>query len=307
MDTTQASAETTARQRELVAGAQAAGPDGREAFVEAFLPLIGSVARMYRGRSAVQWPELMQAGVLGLMEALERYDPSLGTPFWAYASWWVRAAMQDVVSELAWPVVLSDRAQRQLARVKDARGAHLQRHRREPTCAELAAGTGMPCDQVERLVAAQRAPRALQERVGGDTEAGVTCADVLADPDAEDAYDRVLASAEAGRVRALLDSLNARERWVLTQRFCLEGPAPTLRELGRVLGLSAERVRQTELGALEKLRATFLARDPGADAVEGPVPRARRRSRHGCQRHYATSAAGRAAGRDRRAMNIPGG
>jgi DNA-directed RNA polymerase sigma subunit (sigma70/sigma32) len=64
----------------------------------------------------------MQEGVVGLLRALERYDASLGTPFWAYAGWWVRQAMQQLVSELMRPVVLSDRAVRQLARIK--RAAH---------------------------------------------------------------------------------------------------------------------------------------------------------------------------------------
>jgi RNA polymerase primary sigma factor len=68
---------------------------------------------------------LMQEGVVGLLRALQRYDPERGVPFWAYAAWWVRQAMQQVVSELSRPLVLSDRALRQLARVKAAqrRGA----------------------------------------------------------------------------------------------------------------------------------------------------------------------------------------
>jgi len=137
-------------ERDIVAAAQARAPGGQEKLVESFVPLIGSVARIYRGSTAVDRPELMQAGVLGLLRALERFDPELGTPFWAYASWWVREAMQQLVSELERPVVLSDRALRQLARVRDEHREHLQRHGREPSCAELASGAGLAREQVEQ-------------------------------------------------------------------------------------------------------------------------------------------------------------
>lgn len=79
------------------------------------MPLIGNVARGYRGASGVGRAELMQQGVVGLLWALERYDPELETPFWADASWWVRQAMQQLVSGLSRPVVVPDRAARQLA------------------------------------------------------------------------------------------------------------------------------------------------------------------------------------------------
>ena len=128
----------------------------RDRLVEAFMPSIASVARIYRGSPAVDRVELMQEGVVGLLRALQRYDPTRGTPFWAYASWWVRQAMQQLVAELTRPVVLSDRALRQLARVKDARRDHLQAHGREPSSAELAETTGLTREQVENLVAAER-------------------------------------------------------------------------------------------------------------------------------------------------------
>ena len=87
--------------RELVLAAKECRGEARGALIEAFTPLIGNVARGYRGASGVGRAELMQEGVVGLLRALERYDPELETPFWAYASWWVRQAMQQLVSELS--------------------------------------------------------------------------------------------------------------------------------------------------------------------------------------------------------------
>jgi RNA polymerase sigma factor (sigma-70 family) len=246
---------THTSERALVAAAQLDEPDSRAELVGSFGRQIASVARIYRGSSAVDRAELTQAGVLGLLRALERYDLRLGTPFWAYASWWVREAMQQLVSELERPVVLSDRALRQLARVRDARGEHLQRHGCEPSCAELAAGAGISREQVERLIAADRRPRGLDEPVGGESDSGSTFADLLADPSAEDAYERVPGHVESEHLERLLEELDGRERWIVSQRFGLDGPARTLRELARVLGVSAERVRQVEQIALDKLRA----------------------------------------------------
>ncbi|HEY1515750.1 MAG TPA: sigma factor, partial [Solirubrobacteraceae bacterium] len=96
--------------------------------------MIASVARAYRRSTAVGREELTQEGVVGLLRALDRYDPDRGVPFWGYAAWWVRQAMQQVVSELSAPMVLSDRALRQLARVKHAQRRFEQTSGREPSC-----------------------------------------------------------------------------------------------------------------------------------------------------------------------------
>jgi RNA polymerase sigma factor (sigma-70 family) len=97
-------------ERRLVDAAQAGDRRAREELVEAFLPLIAGVARVYRGSRTITRLELMQEGVVGLLRALERYDPQLGVPFWGYAAWWVRQAMQQLIAELTRPLVLSDRA-----------------------------------------------------------------------------------------------------------------------------------------------------------------------------------------------------
>src|SRR5918992_5834257 len=115
-------------ERELVAAAESGDRAAREQLVKAFWPSISSVARIYHASSSIGREELMQEGVVGLLRAAGRYDPEMGTPFWAYASWWVRQAMQKLVAEMTRPVVLSDRALRRLARIKEARSAHMRKH-----------------------------------------------------------------------------------------------------------------------------------------------------------------------------------
>src|SRR6202042_2623295 len=102
--------------------------------------------------------------------AARRYEERYETPFWAYASWWVRQAMQQLVAELTSPVVLSDRAARNLVQMKRARSVFFQANRREPSDSELAASASMSLEQVRHLVSVERAPGSMQARLPGDEE-----------------------------------------------------------------------------------------------------------------------------------------
>ncbi len=157
---------------ELVRAAQAGDASARARLVEAFTPLIASVARVYRDSARVERIELLQEGVVGLLRALERYDPERGVPFWGYATFWVRQAMQQVVAELTRPMVLSDRGLRQLARLKDAHRNAVQETGREPLRDELVARSGLTGDQVDGLLLAERPIRSTDEPVQGARRGG---------------------------------------------------------------------------------------------------------------------------------------
>jgi RNA polymerase primary sigma factor len=250
-------------ERALVSAAAGGDAGARDHLVDAFLPLIGSVARGYRGVAGIERSELMQEGVVGLLRALGRYDEEMGTPFWPYASWWVRQAMQKLVAELRRPFVLSDRALRQLARVKDLQREHLQRDGREPSVAELSEMTGMPLEHVRSLIAAERAPRALEDSMGRGDDAG-RVGDFVVDPRAEDAFDQVVTQLATESLRDLPGDLCERERMIVSARFGLGRAPQTLRQVARELGISAERVRQIEERALAKLHDVIAA--PGVAA-----------------------------------------
>jgi RNA polymerase sigma factor (sigma-70 family) len=222
--------------------------------VKTFVPMIAMVATAYRRTAAVDREELIQEGVVGLLRALKRYEPERGVPFWAYAVWWVRQAMQQLVSEVSRPMVLSDRALRQLARVKDAQRRFEQTHSREPTSAELAAIVGLPRWQVESLFAAGRNARGLDEPVNPERGGGTSLAELIADASAQDGFERVDRRELARAVPALLAFLTERERTVIRSRFGLGRQEQTLREVAPILGVSAERVRQIEQDALRKLQ-----------------------------------------------------
>jgi RNA polymerase sigma factor (sigma-70 family) len=244
-----------ALERQLVAAAKAGDRSARAQLVEAFLPAIGGVARVYRGRGGVERVELMQEGVVGLLRGLERYDPELGVPFWGYAAWWVRQAMQQLVAELTRPMVLSDRALRQLSQLRRAHGEYVAAHGREPSTHELADSTGLTPEQVAEMLALERVPQSLDEPVRGDGRELGELGELLVDPLAADAYEQLLDHSEIEQIRALLGSLNDRERMILRARYGLDGSERSLRDVGERIGLSGERVRQIEQRALGKLRA----------------------------------------------------
>ncbi len=229
--------------------------------VEAFLPAIANLARGFRG-SRVERRELLQEGVAGLLFAARRYDAELNTPFWAYASFWVRKAMQELVAELTRPVALSDRAARDLSHIRTVRNEYLQRHGREPTRQELSAATGLAPALIERLLATERMPRGIGDRLSAHDPSSPTLGETIVDPVAEQAYQRVLDDIEIDEVLDLTNELEDRERTVIRSHYGLDEKARTLSEIGAGLGLTAERARQIEAAALAKLRQTLAQPAP---------------------------------------------
>jgi RNA polymerase primary sigma factor len=257
---------TAWQERDLVIAAESGDSDACRKLVEAFLPAIGDLARSFKN-SKVERLELLQEGVAGLLVAARRYDATLNTPIWAYASFWVRKAMQELVAELTRPVALSDRAVRELAQIRRARSEHLQMHGVEPTTDELSRSTGLKPAQLERLQATERMPRSTQEHLIDGDEATATIGDRIVDPAAEQAYQQVLDALEIREVRDLTEQLDERERIVIRAHYGLGQDAQTLSEIGGELGLTAERARQIEAGALSKLRAALSQSAPVGGAT----------------------------------------
>ena len=241
--------------RRLVADAAAGDPEARRELVEAYLPAIGGVARLYRSTAGVGREELLQEGVVGLLRALVRFDPELGTPFWAYASWWVRQAMQQLVSDLTHAAALSDRAQRGLARIRDTREDHLQAHGQEPSADDLAAATELPREQVQRLLAVDRTPRGLEEPIARDDGPTATLEEMIADPLVQAESEAVIDRLEIEEVRHLTAGLGDRERMIINDHYGIGRPPRTFAQIANDLGVSAERVRQIEEQSLCRIRA----------------------------------------------------
>ena len=240
----------TQAQREELARQVAEGARARRRFVEANLRLVVSVAKRYR-RPGVDLLDLIQAGNIGLLRAVEGFDWRLGNKFSTYATWWIRqsvvAEMGDADRTIRLPVHLRGEVFG-LLRTRDRLRVQLGH---EPDVDELAAGADVPAERVRDLLSLGEETVSLSFPVGGcDSE----LVDVIADRAAADPADIAAADVEREEVRGLLAHLGRHQTDVLRLRFGLDGAGPrTLAEVGHELGISRERVRQIELRALRSL------------------------------------------------------
>jgi RNA polymerase sigma factor (sigma-70 family) len=252
-----AAAELDARIR-IAADALEDLSDARDLFVRHNLKLVVSVAKDFRNMG-VPFLDLIQEGNTGLVRAVEKFDHRQGCRFSTYGVWWIRQscirAIQNTSRTVRLPTNLHDR----LLRFRRA----LSSFDGEPDLSEIARVLGEQEADVEALLQYDRRPLGLDEPVPGADS--LTVGDRIED-EAHQPMDEVLdACSIEMETPQLLEALPDRERRVIEWRFGLGGLAErTLQEIGEELGLSRERVRQIERGALERLRATAEERGLGA-------------------------------------------
>jgi RNA polymerase sigma factor (sigma-70 family) len=237
----------------LVRLAQAGDATAREQLINRLLPLVTALARRFRTEGLDQ-TDLVQEGVVGLLRALERYQPDRGVPFAAFATWWIRQALQEARGDFMRPFRMPPKALRQLSQLKSEHQRIYQAEQRSAGVAELAERTSIALEQAEALVAADARVRSLDEDVRGEDGEVGTLGDLLEDPLSAEAYEDVVDAVAGTQLRALLSRLTDREREVVRARFGFDHDVERLVEIGERLGLSAERVRQIEERALAKLR-----------------------------------------------------
>jgi RNA polymerase sigma factor (sigma-70 family) len=238
---------------DLVRRAQAGDTAAREELIGRLLPLVSSLARRFRTEGLDQ-TDLIQEGIVGLLRALDRYDPRRGAPFAAYAGWWIRQALQDARSDFIRPFRLPPKALRQLSQLKSEHQRIYQDEQRSAGVRELAQRTNIDLDQATALAAADARVRSLDEPVESTEGQVGSLGDLLEDPLSAEAYEHVVETVAGVQLRALLSRLTDQEREVVCARFGFDGEPQRLVEIGERLGLSAERVRQIEERALAKLR-----------------------------------------------------
>jgi len=238
----------------LARRAQAGDEAAREELIRRLLPLVHATARRYRTEGLEQ-ADLLQEGIVGLLRALQRFDPERGVPFAAFATWWIRQSLQEARGDFMRPLRLPPKALRQLSQLKSEHQRIYEGERRSAKVGELAERTNIELGQAEALMVADARERSLDEPIASmDAELG-TLGDLLEDPLSAAAYEDVVDAVAGEQLRALLSRLTEREREVVRARFGFDAPTEKLSEVGERLGVSAERVRQIEERALAKLRS----------------------------------------------------
>jgi len=232
-----------------------ADPAAREHLILGNLRLVVSIAREYAGRGP-DLTDLIAEGNLGLLHAVDKFDPRRGVRFGTYATWWIRRAIRRAVNSSARTIRIPAYMVETVARAKQTQVALRDRLGREPTMAEVAEQlklSGAGARFLQRALAAETT--SLYEDLTDAAQSGMSLAAVLAAPDSEQPERVVFDKMEMQALRDLLDAIDQREARILSLRFGLAEDGPrTLREVGRRMGLSRERVRQIEKRALEKLK-----------------------------------------------------
>jgi RNA polymerase sigma factor (sigma-70 family) len=228
---------------ELARRAQVGDDAAREELIRRLLPLVHSTARRYQTEGLEQ-ADLLQEGIVGLLRALQRFEPGRGVPFAAFATWWIRQSLQEARSDFMRPMRLPPKALRQLSQLKSEHQRIYQGERRSAKIGELADRTNIELEQAEALLTADARPRSLDETIENTEGELGTMGDLLEDPLSAAAYEDVVDAVAGEQLRALLSRLTEREREVVQARFGFEVPGEKLTEVGERLGVSAERVRQ---------------------------------------------------------------
>ncbi len=242
---------TAADEQVLGAAVQQGDPEARERMIRANLRLVVSIAKRYQ-RRGLTLLDLIEEGNIGLVKAVERFDPSHETRFSTYATWWIKQSIRRALIDTAKTVRIPSYMVEIISRLKASQATLEEKFGREATVQELADEMGLGSDKIKLVKRAMRAAQNSGDAVS--IEAISEARDTLEDTRAPRPDEAIQDAHEVAHLQRHLDLIEPREAEILRLRFGIDTDGPmTLREIGERFSITRERVRQIETRALRKL------------------------------------------------------
>lgn len=244
---------------ELAAHIKKGDKEARTLMIKANLRLVVKIAQDY-ANYGLPLADLISEGNIGLMKAVERFDPAKGGKLSTYGSWWIKQSIKRALANQSKTIRLPVHMVDKIAKMRRISNMLTEALGREPTDEELSEETGIPMKKLSLLKRAAQRPTSLDAPVNEGE--GTSYAEIIGDERAVDPLSALTDKNMFGQLDELLEVLDERESQIIDARFGLNGKNPmTLEEVGREFGVTRERIRQLQNIALEKMRKTLRKRE----------------------------------------------